>query len=146
MRIVLDANVYLSFILTRGETVASIFSAWEEELFSVFASPRIVEEIKSALGYPKIKKIVSKDDQAYLALLLERLQLVDPQEAVKILPDSKDNMYLECATECKADYLVTGDKKHLLPLRVFGRTKVVSPSKFAKILSTQKPCGRGKLR
>lgn len=59
--------------------------------------------------------------------------------AKAILPDKKvhlvrakkdDNRILECAISAKADYLITGDKKHILPLRKVGKTMIVSPAEF----------------
>ena len=41
----------------------------------------------------------------------------------------KDNMVLECAIACKADYIITGDK-HLLKLKEFRSIKIVKPSYF----------------
>ncbi len=40
---------------------------------------------------------------------------------------------LECALAARADYLVTGDKEHLLPLRSIGRTQIVTPAAFLEL-------------
>jgi putative PIN family toxin of toxin-antitoxin system len=45
-------------------------------------------------------------------------------------PDPKDDMVLECAVAAQATHVLTGDKKHLLPLRSFQGIAVVSPSDF----------------
>ncbi len=37
---------------------------------------------------------------------------------------------LECAEEVSADYLTTGDKKHLLPRGEHGRTRIVNAPRF----------------
>ncbi len=36
---------------------------------------------------------------------------------VKLSPDKKDNRYLECSKDGKADYLITRDNKDLVFLR-----------------------------
>lgn len=38
MRVVLDTNVILSFLLTRGRTISSIFNAWDEGKFELLIS------------------------------------------------------------------------------------------------------------
>lgn len=44
--------------------------------------------------------------------------------------DPDDEMILECALAGEADYIVTGDKKHLPALREFQDIPVVSPADF----------------
>jgi len=45
-----------------------------------------------------------------------------------------DEMFVECAVAARADYLVTGDKGHLLGLRQFGSTTIVAVSDFLRVL------------
>lgn len=47
--------------------------------------------------------------------------------------DPSDNKILECAITAEADYIVTGDKNHLLPLKRYKNTKIVSPSEFLRL-------------
>ena len=50
-----------------------------------------------------------------------------PKKRVRrIKEDDSDNRILECALEAKADYVVTGDKKHF-PFDAFRGIKVASP-------------------
>ena len=44
--------------------------------------------------------------------------------------DYTDNLVLETAFLGKAKYLVTGDKEHLLPLKIFKHVKIVDPATF----------------
>ena len=131
MRVVFDANVFISFFLTRGSTIVSIFSAWEESFFEVFACEEILDEIRLALRYPKFNDNFTDADFIALELLFERVKLISPKRKVRVAADSKDNIYLAAAFECRADFLVTGDKKHLLPLGKFHQTKIISPKEFA---------------
>lgn len=48
-----------------------------------------------------------------------------------------DNQILACALEARADYLVTGDLKHIYPLQNVGRVKIVSPAEFLAILRSE---------
>jgi len=38
-------------------------------------------------------------------------------------------VFLECAVEAKADFLITGNKKHF-PFKSFHHTRIVSPREF----------------
>jgi predicted nucleic acid-binding protein len=48
-------------------------------------------------------------------------------------PD-EDNRVLECAVDGKAEFIVTGDTRHILPLKEYGGIKILSPSEFLKHL------------
>ena len=37
---------------------------------------------------------------------------------------------MECALEGKVDYLISGDKRHILPLKEFEGIKIISVSEF----------------
>jgi predicted nucleic acid-binding protein len=44
--------------------------------------------------------------------------------------DITDTKFLDLALAADADYLVTNDHRHLLPLKIIGRTRIVTPHKF----------------
>lgn len=46
--------------------------------------------------------------------------------------DLTDAKWLALATASDADYLVTNDRRHLLRLRRFGRTQIVTPRAFLR--------------
>ncbi|MCJ7803764.1 MAG: hypothetical protein MUP18_04120, partial [Desulfobacterales bacterium] len=53
-------------------------------------------------------------------------------------PD-EDNRVLECAVDGRADFIVTGDARHILPLKGFRRIKILSPSELVKHLPAAPP-------
>ena len=135
MKIVLDANIFISFFLTKKPTITKIFNLWQEKKLQVLVSPEIRAEILKAFQYPKIKKnLKPRDYQALNFLLEEETKLIIPRKRIIFCKDLDDNMYLECALEGKASFLITGDKKHLLPLKKFRQTEIISPAEFLKHL------------
>ena len=46
-----------------------------------------------------------------------------------------DNRILECAVDASADYLVTGDRRHLLPLGKHQGTRIVNAPRFLSFLA-----------
>jgi predicted nucleic acid-binding protein len=59
--------------------------------------------------------------------------LIRPRHHVEAVQgDESDNRILECALSGKAHLLVSGDKKQLLPLRVFKGIQILSPGEFIR--------------
>lgn len=57
--------------------------------------------------------------------------LVFPVECARdaaTVPD--EDMVLECALVAKADFIVSGDKRHLLPLKAFRGITIPGPTDF----------------
>lgn len=117
IRVVADTNVYVSAIVFGGtcETVLAMARAGIVELF---ISPAIQKELKSVLSETfdwselQVREALSEVNAVAL--------LVRPSERLSgILTYDPDHRILECAVADRADFLVTGDKKHLQPLRLF---------------------------
>ena len=45
-----------------------------------------------------------------------------------------DNRILDCAAEASADYLVTGDRRHLLPLEEHQGARILNAPRFLSFL------------
>ncbi|MGL6136323.1 MAG: putative toxin-antitoxin system toxin component, PIN family, partial [Planktothrix sp.] len=52
-----------------------------------------------------------------------------------IITDPDDNMVLECAVMGHANYIVTGDKKHLLPLQNYQGIEIVKAADFLSLIA-----------
>jgi predicted nucleic acid-binding protein len=63
---------------------------------------------------------------------------VESRAGVILHPDG-DNRVLECASDGKADIIVTGDTKHILPLSKYRGTRILSPAEFVKFLRPSLP-------
>lgn len=137
MKVVIDANVVISFLITRGETISSIFNAWEEEKFRLLISLDILKELDEVIDRLVRRKVINP---VFAASMVRRLRKdthrVRVTSVVTASKDKKDNRYLACAKDGNADYLITGDIKHLLPLGRFAKTKIVSPEEFVRLLTS----------
>ena len=135
IKVIFDTNVYVSFYLTHSNTFRAIFDQWKSNAFTVYISEDIISEIHRGFRYPRIQQRITDIDRWALAELLEEhTSRVHVVEHVQFLPDLDDANYLSAAQACSADFLVTGDKKHLLSLKKFGKTRIVSPKKFVEVL------------
>ena len=134
MRVVFDTNVVASASFWRG-TPFDCLAAWAQGRCEAVVSPallaeyhEIIEELR--LEYPRREPI------EWVDTLTESAELIFPTErATGATPDPGDEMVLECALAAEADYIVSGDKKHLLSLREFHDIQIVSPSDFLRRLA-----------
>ena len=136
VKVVVDANILVSFLLTEGETISRLIDWWEEEKIQVLVNDEIGVEYKQVAERLINRRLVDPGKVTALMRNLETEAVRVPSTSVVAKSaDPKDNRYLACAIDGKADYLITGDKKHLLPLRRIGKTKVVSPAEFVELIS-----------
>ena len=61
--------------------------------------------------------------------------VISPTDTITaVTTDDDDNRILECCLECRADYLVTGDRRDLLPLGSFCGTTIVNAAVFLRVI------------
>jgi uncharacterized protein len=95
-------------------------------------SEAIFKEYYEVLRRKSLGLSVDKINSA-LKFIIELALMVFPTEKFNLSPDPDDNKFLECAAAGKANFLVTGNKKHF-PLPEFQGTKIIYPSEFLAIL------------
>ena len=137
MKAVLDANVFVSALISLRGAPRQIIERWRAEAFVLLTSEAILQEIGHVLRYPKIAALHRPSEpqlMEFLALLREESHIVNPTETWAISPDESDNRYLECAVAGDAEYVVSGDKRHLLPLAEYRGVRIVSPATFLMAL------------
>lgn len=136
LRIVLDANQFISALLKPGSNPDLIMRMVREDRMTLIMSEDIRSEILRVLTYPKIaKRLACTNEQ--LASFIDRLGAVAVMTAGAltvdvIADDPSDNKYLACAMEGKADFIISGDH-HLLDLRVFKGIRIITPVSFLEI-------------
>lgn len=65
-------------------------------------------------------------------------RLVKPKVQISLIKEKdSDNRILECALEAKADYIISGDTKHLQPLKKFQGIPILSPARFLATISRE---------
>ena len=129
MRVVLDTNVLLSALVFPGskpDQVLQRVRGGEVELFlSSFILPELERVLRDKFRFTK------RQADERVTVSRRMATLVEPTEQIAlVVAKDDDNRILECAVAAHADYLVTGDKEHLLPLRASGATQIVSPAAF----------------
>lgn len=133
LRVVYDTNVIVSAALKPGSLPASLVALAMAKAVRLFLSLAILEEYKAVLERPKFR-LDPKAVETFLRNLRKTAVMVRPPQRVSRAPDEPDNRFLECALAARADYLVTGNKKHF-PFTEFQGTKIVSPAELAQLVS-----------
>lgn len=133
LKIVLDANVFVSFFIHHGAIIDALFRGFLSRMFLIYVSEDIVREIQRVFLYPKIEKNLAAPSEEITLLLTQHAEWIDPKQHFSLSRDPTDAKYLEAASACDADYLVSGDRD-LLSLNKFGTTRIVSPKEFVEVL------------
>jgi len=132
IRVVADTNVYVSAMVFGGncETVLALARAGIVELFhsrAIRSELRRVLESTFHWSELRVREALAEVDVLS--------GLVRPTVTLSgILRYDPDHRILECALAASADFLVTGDRKHLQPLKTFRGVRIVSPHEFLDLL------------
>ncbi|MDI6711384.1 MAG: putative toxin-antitoxin system toxin component, PIN family [Bacillota bacterium] len=124
VRAVLDTNVLLSALIFPGGPPDKAFRLAMQRRYTLLTSDFILEELERVLRL-KFGLLIT-DTAAEIVPPAARLHVVEACDG--------DNRILECAVDGRASHLVTGDRKHLYPLRHFEGIRIVLPSEFLGII------------
>ena len=94
-------------------------------------------EILDELCAKLVAKLQFEDEEAELVAgsLLSFLEVIAITGGMTGLQsDPKDDKILECAVIGAATHVVTGDRRHLLPLKRFQQIDIVSPAELVQIV------------
>lgn len=137
-RVVLDANQFVSAVLSPDGPPAKVLNAWREGLFELVTSPSIINEIRRVLNYPRLSKIHKKSPEEIDLFLkeFEALALSTPEKLSLsiVVDDPTDDKYLIAASEGEARFIVTGDSD-LLKIREYEGVRIITAGEFLKELN-----------
>jgi putative PIN family toxin of toxin-antitoxin system len=142
IRVVLDANLYVSALLKPRSKPAQILQLVYDRKVQLLLSSKILSEVKTVLLYPKLQRLHQRSEEQVDDLLrkLAKIAILTPGElALDVVhSDPTDNKYIECATEGEADFVVSGDR-HLTDLKAFRGISILSPTAFLNVLARRRP-------
>lgn len=136
MRLILDTNLLISSFLAGADTPPSkLVEAWLDQTFALICSEEQIDEFRRVSRYPDIRRRVKPSDMGtFVNLLRADATLVTPAAGIDTSPDIDDNFLLGMAQAGNADYLVSGDKRHVLSLETWRGTHIVTARKMVEIL------------
>ncbi len=140
LRLVLDTNVWLDWLVFGDAIVAPLKIAAESAQIEILIDAACTQELIRVLAYPLRKNILTADEQAARMAECRRVaQAIEPAAMPADTPplpkcrDADDQKFLELALACRADYLVTKDLMLLeLARRKIRRTpfRIVTPAQL----------------
>ena len=135
VRIIIDTNLWISFIISKR--FAALDSLIQSNQVRLLFSIELIEEIKSTIEKPKLKKFFdARSIEEMLLAFKTYIDLVSVKSNVQVCRDPNDDFLLALAKDGKANYLVTGDND-LLSLSHYGKTAIVTFKQLIEIIDSQ---------
>jgi len=127
-RVVPDTNVTISATFWRGHP-RRVFEPARQGRVTLLWSAPIEAELIRVLSYPKFGLVATE----LLPIVSDIRRIVEPVEATSkgevVRDDPTDNVFLECALDGAADYIVSGDR-HLLALGEYQGVRIATARDF----------------
>ncbi len=149
MRLVLDTNVWLDWLVFGNRDILPIKAGVHAGEIDVFMAPACEQELERVLAYPLGKATLEAGAQAQCLEECRRavrwLDGATGRDAPRlpVCRDADDQKFLELARDCGADFLVTRDRA----LLVFARRKyqplpfrIVTPQQFGQTVESERVC------
>jgi putative PIN family toxin of toxin-antitoxin system len=140
VRLVLDTNVWLDWLVFDDPSVAAIKAAVAASRAQVFIDAACEAELERALGYDLGErfKLDAAGRSACIAecrRVARRIEQAAPEAERAQLPacrDGDDQKFMEAALAARAEFLVTRDRALLRLARRTARFGIVPPEEFAR--------------
>jgi putative PIN family toxin of toxin-antitoxin system len=120
---VLDTNVIVSAHLNPDGLERLVLRLGLARQIQLCLSNEILAEYEDVLSRDKFAIDPARMSDS-LRIIRSVALWVHPKRSLSVSRDPEDNKFLECAEAAKADYLVTGNKRHFP--NTFGNTKIIN--------------------
>jgi uncharacterized protein len=135
IKAVIDTSVFIAGMLTSNpaSSSAQVISTWRSGAFTLVMTPQCLTEAVAKM----IDKGIAEEMIVDFVALIGQIALTIPGVYESYTLDSidpSDNKFLAAAHESHADFLVSLDAKHILPLKHYHGTQIVTPELFLRNL------------
>ena len=133
LKAVLDTSVMVSVAFAKEGVAKNLKNQIANDAFILVTSKPILKELYEVLHYPHILKRFKpskKDIDEFIGLLIEHSIIVEGAYSIHdITEDPKDDMFIACALEGNADYIVSRDP-HLRNIKHFQGIQIIDATTF----------------
>jgi putative PIN family toxin of toxin-antitoxin system len=127
-RVVLDTNVTISAFFWKGHPRTVLELARNGKIMMLVSNDMENEFIR-VLGYSKFG-LSSKEIIPFVNSLRNRAEFIKTSNRLSvIMADPTDNIFLECAVDGNADYIISGDR-HMLDLGIYSGIQILKAKDF----------------
>jgi putative PIN family toxin of toxin-antitoxin system len=136
LRVVIDTNVLLSKIISKNGTAGRVVDMIMREHIFLICTETLAE-LSAKLSEKKFFRYGTEEElTGFIASIEGQGHYVDVRTEVTASPDPKDDIFLSLAIDGRADFIVSGDKKHLLPLHPYEGIPILSPADFLAAMAS----------
>ena len=130
-KIVIDTNVIVSSLIQRGYPNLIINELFIEQKFQLCISDVLMSEYYEVLARTKFSKFQDFFIRAESLLVEIESKSVRFIPAIKLdlISDKDDNIVIELAHECLADFIITGNTTEFT-FPIYQQTKIVTPKEY----------------
>ncbi|TRZ89805.1 MAG: putative toxin-antitoxin system toxin component, PIN family [Rhodocyclaceae bacterium] len=135
MRVVLDTDILLSALMVRGTPPDRLYEEWRHGRFQLASTETQIDELRQVVRRPFFQARLKASEIGRMVNDIRRLALMcNTLPTVSRSPDPNDDYLLALCQAASADYLVTGDKSHLLALERHEGTRILSAISLVDLL------------
>ena len=135
---VLDTNVVIAGLLWAGPPHSLLLRATERQDIVLATSPVLMSELADTLALGRFRKRIADavtSVEELVAAYRDATVIVTPREVPRVIPDDVDDDHvIAAAVAARAQYIVTGDRTHLLPVGMHGEIAIISPRQCLDLL------------
>ena len=130
-KIVIDTNVMVSSLIQKGFPYKVMNELFIENKVELCISEKLMAEYYEVFRRPKFAAYYDfvGRAEALLADIEAKSIMYFPKTTIDLLSDKDDNMILELAETCSADYIITGNTNDFT-FKNFKNTKIVTPKEY----------------
>jgi putative PIN family toxin of toxin-antitoxin system len=133
LRAVIDTNVMVSVAFAKKGLAKNLRNLIADDSFILITSKAVLKELYEVLHYPHIVerfKPSEEDIEEFIGMIIEHAVITKGAYSIDgITEDPKDDMFLACALEGKADFIVSRDL-HLRNIKHFQGIQIIDASTF----------------
>lgn len=131
MRAVLDTNTFISAFINNEGLPYQAIELWFNRKYNIVTSEWQIEELRDVSRRKRVKPIVTPHAIGrFINLLRTKGIIVEDLPEVDYSPDPKDNPILATGIAGQVQYIVSGDRKHMLDLKKVQGIPIVTVRKF----------------
>lgn len=120
MRLLLDTNIVVSALLWRGTPYRLFAAIRERGDVKLFTSMALLDELADVLARPFAAQrlaMIGRTAHDVMADYVEVVELVEPANVPRVVVgDVDDDQIIAAAVAARVDLIVSGDRRHLLPI------------------------------
>ncbi len=129
IKVFLDTNIYISALLLPDSNPGKIIHLAINGHIEAVISQQMLSELKNTLK--RKFQYTENEAEEVIKELRYTATVINPVHSVSnICSKESDHRVLECAMSSGVNFLVSGDKKHLLSLRKYKNAEILSPAEF----------------